>query len=64
MLMLIFTLSSHSLMFKLQSVYRKFRSLKTTLSYVQNDILAVLDTGHYSALLLFDPSAGFVSNDH
>ena len=40
-------LSSHNLMSKLQSAYRKFHSSETALLYVQNDILASLDAGHY-----------------
>ena len=39
--------SSHNLMSKLQSAYRKFHSSETALLYVQNDILASLNAGHY-----------------
>ena len=46
-------------MSKLQSAYRKFHSSETALLYVQNDILASLDAGHSTALLLLDLSAAF-----
>ena len=45
-------LSSHNLMSKLQSAHHKFHSFEIALLYVQNDILASLDAGHSSALLL------------
>ena len=51
-------------MSKLQSAYRKFRSSETALLYVQNDILASLDAGHSTALLLLDLSAAFDTIDH
>ena len=51
-------------MSKLQSVYRKFHSSETALLYVQNDILASLDAGHSTALLLLDLSATFDTIDH
>ena len=57
-------LSSHNLMSKLQSAYRKFHSSETALLYVQNDILASLDAGHSTALLLLDLSAAFDTRDH
>ena len=57
-------LSSHNLMSKLQSAYRKFHSSETALLYVQNDILASLDAGHSTALLLLDLSAAFDTIDH
>ena len=50
-------------MSKLQSAYRKFHSTKTALLYVQNDILASLDAGHCTALLL-DLSAAFDTADY
>ena len=46
-------------MSKLQSVYRKFHSSETALLYFQNDILASLDAGNCTALLLLDLSAAF-----
>ena len=46
-------------MSKLQSADRKFHSSETALLYVQNDILASLDAGHSTALLLLDLSAAF-----
>ena len=51
-------------MSKLQSAYRKFHSSETALLYVQNDILASLDAGHSTALLLLDLSAAFDTIDH
>ena len=51
-------------MSKLQSAYRKFHSSETALLYVQNDILASLDAGHSTALLLLNLSAAFDSIDH
>ena len=51
-------------MSKLQSAYRKFHSSETALLYVQNDILASLDAGHCTALLLLDLSAAFDTIDH
>ena len=51
-------------MSKLQSAYRKFHFSETALLYVQNDILASLDTGHSTALLLLDLSAAFDTIDH
>ena len=57
-------LSSHNLMSKLQSAYRKFHSSETALLYVQNDILASLDAGHSTALLLLDLLAAFDTIDH
>ena len=57
-------LSSHNLMSKLQSAYRKFHSSETVLLYVQNDILASLDAGYCTALLLFNLSAAFDTIDH
>ena len=57
-------LSSHNLMSKLQSTYRKFHSSETALLYVRNHILASLDEGHSTALLLLDLSAAFDTIDH
>ena len=57
-------LSSHNLMSKLQSAYHKFHSCEAALLYVQNDILASLDAGHSTALLLLDLSAAFDITDH
>ena len=57
-------LSSHNLMSKLQSAYRKFHSSETALLYVRNHILASLDDGHFTALLLLDLSAAFDTIDH
>ena len=57
-------LLSHNLMSKLQSAYRKFHSSETALFYVPNDILALLDAGHSTALLLLDLSAAFDTIDH
>ena len=51
-------------MSKLQSAYRKFHSSETALLYVQNDILASLDAGNSTALLLLDLSAAFDTIDH
>ena len=51
-------------MSKLQSAYLKFHSSETALLYVQNDILASLDAGHSTALLLLDLSAAFDTIDH
>ena len=51
-------------MSKLQSAYRKFHSSETALLYVKNDILASLDAGHSTALLLLDLSAAFDTIDH
>ena len=52
-------LSFQNLMSKLQSAYHKFHSSETVLLYGQNDILASLDAGHSTALLLLDLSAAF-----
>ena len=52
-------LSSHDLLAKFQSAYRKFHSSETALVYVQNDILVALEAGHSTALLLLDLSAAF-----
>ena len=57
-------LSSHNLMSKLQSAYRKFYSSETALLYVRNDILASVGAGHSIALLLLDLSAAFDTIDH
>ena len=57
-------LSSHNLMRKSQSAYRKFHSSETALLYVQNDILASLDAGRYTAGLRLVPSAAFDIIDH
>ena len=57
-------LSSHNLISKLQSAYRKFYSSEIALLYVQNDILASLDAGHSTALLLLDLLAAFDTIDH
>ena len=51
-------------MSKLQSAYRKFHSSETALLCVQNDILASLDAGLSTALLLLDLSAAFDTIDH
>ena len=51
-------------MSKLQLAYRKFHSSKTALLYVQNDILASLDAGHFTVLLLLDLSAAFDTIDY
>ena len=51
-------------MSKLQSDNRKFLVSETALLYVQNDILASLDAGYYTALLLLDLSAAFDTIDH
>ena len=51
-------------MSNLQSVYRKFHCSETALLYVQNDILASLDAGHSTALLLLDLSVAFDTIDH
>ena len=50
-------------MSKLQSAYRKFHFSETALLYVQNDILASLDAGHSTALLLLSLSAAFNTID-
>ena len=50
-------------MSKLQSAYRKFHSSETALLVVQNDILASLDAGNSTALLLLDLSAAFDTID-
>ena len=50
-------------MSKLQSAYRKFHSSETALLYVQNDILASLDAGHSTVLLLLNLSATFETID-
>ena len=54
----------HNLMSKLQSAYRKFHSYETALLYVQNDILALLDAGHCTALLLLDLTPAIDTIDH
>ena len=51
-------------MSKFYSAYRKFHFSETTLLYVQNDILASLDAGHFTALMLLDLSAAFDTIDH
>ena len=51
-------------MFQLQSAYRNFHSSETALLYVLNDILASLDAGHSTALLLLDMPAAFDTIDH
>ena len=56
--------SSHDLLAKFQSVYRKFHSSETALVYVQNDILVALEAGYSTALLLLDLSAAFDTIDH
>ena len=57
-------LSSHDLLAKFQSAYRKFHSSETALVYVQNDILVALEAGYSTALLLLDLSAAFDTIDH
>ena len=57
-------LSSHDLLAKFQSAYRKFHSSETALLYVQNDILVVLEVGHSTALLLLDLSVTFDTIGH
>ena len=57
-------LSSHDLLAKFQSAYRKFHSSETALVYVQNDILVALEAGHSTALLLLDLSAAFDTIDY
>ena len=57
-------LSSHDLLAKFQSAYRKFHSFETALLYVQNDSLVALEAGHSTALLLLDLSATFDTIDH
>ena len=57
-------LSSHNHMSKLQSAYRKFLSSVTTLLYIQNDILASLNAGHSTTLLLLDLLATFDTINH
>ena len=57
-------LSSHNLMSKVQSAYHKFLSSETAFLYVQTDILASIDAGHCTALLLLDLSAAFDTIDH
>ena len=52
-------LSSHDLLAKFQSLYRKFHCSETALLYVQNDILVALEADHSTALLLLDLSAAF-----
>ena len=56
-------LSSHGLLAKVQSAYRKFHSSETALLYVQNDILVALEAGHSTALLLLDIFAVFDTID-
>ena len=51
-------------MSKLQSAYRKFQSSETALLYVQNNILALIDAGHSTVLLLLDLTAAFDTIDH
>ena len=58
-----FCTSSHNLMSKLQSAYRKFHFSETVLLYVQDDILVSLDAGHCTALLLLNLSAAFDTID-
>ena len=48
----------------LQSANHKFHVSETALLYVQNDILASLDAGYYTTLLLLDLSAAFDTIDH
>ena len=57
-------LSSHDLLAKFQSAYRKFHSTKITLLYVYNDILVGLEVGQSTALLLLDLSAAVDTIDH
>ena len=47
-----------------QSVYRKFHSTETALLRIHNDILASLDAGKVTALILLDLSAAFDTVDH
>ena len=54
----------HNLMSKVPSAYRKFYSSETVLLYIQIDILASLDIGHSTVLLLLDLSAAFGTIDH
>ena len=56
-------LSSHNLMSKLQSAYRKVHFSETALLHDQNDILSSFDAGHSTAFLFLDLSAAFDSTD-
>ena len=57
-------LSYHGLMSELQLTHRTFHFLGTALCYVKNDVLASLDAGYSTVLLLLDLSAAFKTINH
>ena len=57
-------LTTHSLLNKFQSAYKKTHSTETALLRVQNDILRSMDRGELTALSLLDLSAAFDTVDH
>ena len=61
---LIAHLQRHNFQEPLQSAYRQYCSIETTLLKVQNDILQILDRRKGAALLLPDLSAAFDTIDH
>ena len=57
-------INEHSLSDEFQSAYRPKHSIETALLRVQNDILAAMDEGNVTALILLDFSAAFDTVDH
>ena len=57
-------LGTHNLAGKMQSAYRKYRSVETALLRVYNDLLLAADKGHKAILVLLDYTAAFDTIDH
>ena len=57
-------MATHSLTTKLQSAYRKGRSVETALLRFYSDLLLAADNGEESILVLLDYSAAFDTIDH
>ena len=57
-------LATHNLAGKMQSAYRKYRSVETALLRVYNDLLLAADEGREAVLVLLDYSAAFDTIDH
>ena len=57
-------ISTHGFSDQFQSTYRPRHSIETALLRVENDILAAMDEGNVTALILLDLSAAFDTVDH
>ena len=57
-------INEHNLSDEFQSAYRPKHSIETALLRVQNDILAAMDEGNVTALILLDLSVAFDTVDH